>query len=589
LTTHASAVPATPLFVIEYPQDGTATVDGTPVFVPEGTGARHAAIDEVRFTASILDRPVRAIDVDPDGTRYPLLVDPDGTLTFLAEPHPDPDEEVPGDQAHPPTFGEDATPTDNHDDESGAWWADTDGHVTHEPDPHEPDPHEPDPHEHDRHEHNSHEHVTHEHVTHEHNPREHPTHEHDPQVTTDLPEAAPPPAEPPPSHTPARPGRARRRAPRSLPRVAPAAIGLAVAVAVTVVAVLVWPDDDSADLGSRAASRTERAAIIAPAGWRQTSAWARSIAPPGAGRPSVAALGDVLAVLTPEHRVALLDPHDGRINWVGEPLPAGYVALHATGDPAAPVLVAETAGRLVVWSTHGAPQPSTPPTTVVLAPGARVSYAGALPLATGPDGSAAVLRGDALVPVRVSPGTVAVAADAAHVLAGRAVGPWELLGFDGGTRVVAPVPPRPGAHMLRMAGGGHGSVAVVWSGPDDGSETLAVHDSTSGRVLADADAPRGSLSGAWIRSNDDPLAALGPVVLDLAEGRASVTPGFVARSVAGGHVYGTRYGHPVAMTVRGAVAVPDRAAVPWVVSAGRAIVLTGDKDRAVLHAVDPAP
>ncbi|MET7300760.1 hypothetical protein [Embleya sp. NPDC005575] len=548
MTNHASAVPATPLFVIEYPEDGTATVDGTPVYVPEGAEARHAAIDEVRFTASLLDRPVRAIDVDPDGTRYPLLVDPDGTLTFLAEPHPDPDVDIPGDETHAPSCEGGAAPTDDHDGDFGEWWVDTEGDDPHGQAASEHDPHEP----------------------------------------PNVPEAAPP-AEQPSSTTPARPGRARRRASRSGLRVAPAAIGLAVATAVTVVAVLVWPDDESTGSRPSATSRAEPAAITAPTGWRQTSAWSRSIAPPGAGRPSVAALGGVLAVLTPDRRVAILDPHDGHIDWVGEPLPAGNAALHATGDPAAPVLVAETEGRLVVWSPHHAPQPSRPPTTVELAPGAHVSYAGALPLVTGPDGSAAVLRGDALVPVRLSPGTVAMAADAAHVLAGRAVGPWELLGFDGRTRVVAPLPPRPGARILRMAGGGHGTVAVVWSGPGDGSETLAVHDSSSGRVLAGADAPTGSLSSAWIHPDGNPLAALGPVVVDLAEGRASVTPGFVARSVAGGRAYGTRDGHPVALTMSGVVAVPDHAAIPWGVSAGRAILLTGDGDRAVLHAVDPAP
>ncbi|MGC0420187.1 hypothetical protein [Embleya sp. AB8] len=563
MTTHASAVPATPLFVIEYPEDGTATVDGTPVHVPEGTEARHAAIDEVRFTASLLDRPVRAIDVDPDGTRYPLLVDPDGTLTFLAEPHPDPGEEVPDEEAPASSFGDAGTPTDGYGDYDGTfggWRAEeTDGYDTGGPDPRGP---AGDGHHTDR---------------------------HDPRETPHPLVVARPPAEQPPVTRPVRPRRAPRRASRSPLGGAPTVIGLAVAAAITLVAIVAWPDDDSAGSGATTTSRAESAAITAPAGWRQRSAWSRSIAPPGAGRPSVAALGGVLAVLTPDRRVALLDPDDGRVDWAGEPLPAGHLALHATGDPAAPVLVAETEGRLVVWSTPGARGPSRVPTTVVLAPGAHVSYAGALPLVTGPDGSAAALRGDVLVPVRVPAGAVAMAADATHILAGRAVGPWELLGFDGTTRVVTPAPPHPGARMVRIAGGGHGSVAVVWSGSEEGSETLAVHDSASGQVLTGADAPAGSLSSAWVHPDGGPVAALGPVVIDLADGRALVTPGVVARSIAGGRVYGTRDGHPVASTVRGVVVVPDHTAIPWAVSAGRAILLTGDADRAMLHAVDPAP
>ncbi|GCD96014.1 hypothetical protein [Embleya hyalina] len=557
MTIHASGVPATPLFVIEYPEEGVATVDGTPVYVPEGGEARHAAIDEVRFTASLLDRPVRAIDVDPNGTRHPLLVDPDGTLTFLAEPHPDPDPDVPDEEADTPSDEEDAAPTDDHDGAFGEWWAGTDEHDPHGRAPDERVEGEPG------------------------------GAEHDPYQAPNPLGTAPSPPEGPPSTTPPRSGRARRRPARSGSRVAPAAIGLAVATAVTVVAVLVWPDDESAESRTSTTSRAEPAAVTAQTGRRQTSVWSRSIAPPGAGRPSVAALGDVLAILTPDRRVALLDPHDGRIDGLGEPLPAGDAALHATGDPAAPVLVAETGNRLVVWSPLRAPRSWRPPTTVEFAPGAHVSYAGALPLVTGPDGSVAALRGDGLFPVRLSPGTVAMAADTAHVLAGRAAGPWELLGFDGRTRVVAPLPPRPGARILRVAGGGHGVVAAVWSGPGDGSETLAVHDSSSGRVLVGADAPAGSLSSAWIHPNGDPLAALGPVVFDLAEGRASVTPGVVARSVAGGRVYGTRDLHPVAVTTAGVLTLPDGAAIPWGVGAGRALLLTGDGDRAMVHAVDP--
>ncbi|MYV98582.1 hypothetical protein GT354_09880, partial [Streptomyces sp. SID3343] len=201
MTTHASAVPATPLFVIEYPEDGAATVDGTPVYVPEGTRARHAAIDEVRFTASLLDRPVRAIDVDPDGTRYPLLVDPDGTLTFLAEPHPDPDEEAPENEAPAPSFGEDTTPTDDHDAAFDRWWADSDGDSADRSAAHEYDhPHDTAGHSDDRsaaHEYDPHRHFDDRPVADEYDAHRsvggHGTNTYDPPGAQDLPGAAPPP------------------------------------------------------------------------------------------------------------------------------------------------------------------------------------------------------------------------------------------------------------------------------------------------------------------------------------------------------------------------------------------------------------
>lgn len=79
MTDHVD-VPGWPVVTIQLNDDTDVQVDGVPVVVGPGVNARQAAIESVVGTAQVLGRPVRAEAIEPDGTLYPLIVEPDGTV-----------------------------------------------------------------------------------------------------------------------------------------------------------------------------------------------------------------------------------------------------------------------------------------------------------------------------------------------------------------------------------------------------------------------------------------------------------------------------------------------------------------------------
>ncbi|WP_439679004.1 tetratricopeptide repeat protein [Embleya sp. MST-111070] len=84
-----ASVPAIPVTVIEMTDRGETAVDGVLVPAPPEF-ARAEAIRWVSVKALSLGRPVRAVAVEADGTRWPLIVDVDGEVTAV-DAHPTPD------------------------------------------------------------------------------------------------------------------------------------------------------------------------------------------------------------------------------------------------------------------------------------------------------------------------------------------------------------------------------------------------------------------------------------------------------------------------------------------------------------------
>ncbi|MEU2395093.1 hypothetical protein [Streptomyces sp. NPDC007369] len=84
-------VPLTPVFTITLTSSGVATLDGEEVSAPGLTPeeARLAALAEVRIKAAFHGRPVRAIAKEATAV-WPLIVDVDGSVTTLDQPHPVP-------------------------------------------------------------------------------------------------------------------------------------------------------------------------------------------------------------------------------------------------------------------------------------------------------------------------------------------------------------------------------------------------------------------------------------------------------------------------------------------------------------------
>ncbi|MDN3294644.1 hypothetical protein QWM81_11370 [Streptomyces ficellus] len=88
-----STVPLTPVVTILLGADGSVSVNGE--VLPADGDPRVAGLAEVRIKAAFLGRPVRVIAKEPDGSAWALIVDVDGAVTPLAEPHPRPEAEIP--------------------------------------------------------------------------------------------------------------------------------------------------------------------------------------------------------------------------------------------------------------------------------------------------------------------------------------------------------------------------------------------------------------------------------------------------------------------------------------------------------------
>ncbi|MER7112258.1 hypothetical protein [Streptomyces sp. NPDC000229] len=86
-----SAVPLTPVVTILLSADGSVSVNGE--VLPTDGDPRVAGLAEVRIKAAFLGRPVRVVAKEPDGSVWALIVDVDGAVTPLAEPHPQPQPE----------------------------------------------------------------------------------------------------------------------------------------------------------------------------------------------------------------------------------------------------------------------------------------------------------------------------------------------------------------------------------------------------------------------------------------------------------------------------------------------------------------
>ncbi|WTX01056.1 hypothetical protein OG216_47450 (plasmid) [Streptomycetaceae bacterium NBC_01309] len=553
-------VPALPLFAVHVLEDGSVTVDGEELAVAPGADPRRAALDDVRAHAVAHGRPVRAIAVDPDGTRRELIVPPVGEVVPVSVVSAPPLPAVP---RHEPRPGPGRTATV---------------------------------------------------------PLTKKTATTPPGI---LPVPLVPAIDPLLPDDPADPdGALREDAPpgRRTRTVAVAAAVLATVAVTTTVAL--WPAEPAHDptLAGRAAPAADTSnrppttkttapatpkgtqadpsaqRLMLPAGWSARPAWSSpATAELGAGEAAVAVHGNVVAVLTPDHRVAVLDAATGQPGWTSAPLPRGHSGVHATRDGTAPVFAVRSGDVLHLWPATAAPPhaPTAPePVDVPLPHGARLSYAGDVPLLTAPDGSASAVRGGTPVRVAAAPGATVMAADDTLAVSSAGPGPWTVHTAADTARTVVPAPPRDGARMLRVVGAGHGLVAAIWSGPAEGEETLAVHDATTGVVRATADAPAAAFAQAhWIHPAG-PVAAFGPAVVDFGTDgvvRTEVNTAFRARSAAGGVVYGTRGDTPARFRPgHGTDDLPHGAAVPWAAAERRALVLTRTPDGAALHAVDAA-
>ncbi|MFF4652542.1 hypothetical protein [Streptomyces sp. NPDC001380] len=322
--------------------------------------------------------------------------------------------------------------------------------------------------------------------------------------------------------------------------------------------------------------------VPAPPGWTTRARWAVALAP--YSRPAVAPDGSAVAVLTPDRRLAVLDPATGGERW-STGLPAGadgtLVLTRIDGTPVAALLAG---ARLYSWPLDG---PAHPRTTVTLPDTAAVSVLGTSPLVSLPDQTAGVVSAGGLRTLDVPVGATALAADGTTVTAAAPSGRW--LTLTPGRRPGRPrtmAPPARGARLLRVVGLDGRRLAGLWQTGD--RQQAAVYDTATGRILARAAAPGGGLEQATACVGTG-LVALGPLVLDTAAHTSRTGPAAAVRcAAAGGRIYlqdaaQTWYD----TTASASTPLPAGAAVPVGVAAGQALVVADKLQQHLLYALLP--
>ncbi|UGQ15705.1 hypothetical protein LO772_26370 [Yinghuangia sp. ASG 101] len=278
----------------------------------------------------------------------------------------------------------------------------------------------------------------------------------------------------------------------------------------------------------------------APEGWSRTAAWTMRVDAPTAGAASIAATTDAVAVLTPDREIALLDPATGRVRRTFALPPEEYRGVKVTDVDGTASVLAHVGDHLVYAPADG----SAAPTTLDLPDAAAVIHGGDSPLVTTAS-AALVIRDGRLAEVGLPPGTTAMGADGADVIAVNPAGTWWNVRPGEAAAEVTPVPPRAGAVVVRMAAAGHHRVAVLWSGPNDATVTAVLHDAATGQPQITADAPRAEMrETAWVWGADGHVAALGALVFDIDARKAHVRSGFGPVIGWGNLLYGRNTDNP---------------------------------------------
>jgi hypothetical protein len=176
------------------------------------------------------------------------------------------------------------------------------------------------------------------------------------------------------------------------------------------------------------------------------------------------------------------------------------------------------------------------------------------------------------------------------VVAARADGPWWLLRPGEDPARVTPDPPARGLLRTAVRTAGDNLVVVEWSppptrtDPDPGTGVLSVHDVATGDTAAAVPGDHADFDGAWVTDPARRLAAYGPAVFDLSTGSGVLVDGLDPLVIAG-DVYGRVGGDLARITPTGTVSrLDERSQLPWAISDGHALVISGG----ALYALQPA-
>lgn len=303
-----------------------------------------------------------------------------------------------------------------------------------------------------------------------------------------------------------------------------------------------------------------------PSGWTTQAGWSVDVMPNTT--PAVAPDGKQVAFITPDAKVAVLDPN-GKVLWQDKVNKSSKSPVFTTVDGKQVVAVVSD-DYLSYWPREGATGKF-----IKLPSSTTVQFYGSSPLVVNKEGTF-VVTGESLRPIdaaKIPRRASVMLAEGQQVLLAAYYGNWWLLEPDKDITEVKPKAPPGGTGIERVVVASAGRVLVLWKTKTE-NVIPVVHNSKSGNPVAICDpATASNAAGAkWIPDAEGKVAAWGTCVIG-----AKVYPvaGFEPLSATGGRIYG-RY------NTRGAIHKPGwpkpmevdlNMARPWGVAGHRAIIL----------------
>lgn len=319
-----------------------------------------------------------------------------------------------------------------------------------------------------------------------------------------------------------------------------------------------------------------------PPTWSNKGDWTVDLAE--GSRPAVSPDGKLVAVITPEKRIAMLDPA-GKVLWQDKVTDAIKQPYFTTID-GNPVVAAVAEGVLVYWPRVGAGLA----VEIDLPSSAKVEFTGSAPLVLGTEGEVMTVSGDQLKPIdrsKLARRAEPLLAEGRQAVFSAYFGPWWLAEPDKDPVQVNPAKPGGAATTLdHIVAASPGRVLALWRTKDPRQVVPVVHSVTTGAVLAACPAAEasGADSAQWAPDPGGKIAAWGECVISFATRTPHHVNGLEPASATGGWIYGTLDSDGAALRLGQApVRIASGFARPWGVAGGRAIVV----HKSVLYALAP--
>ncbi|MFF1818791.1 hypothetical protein ACFVWG_15930 [Kribbella sp. NPDC058245] len=306
-----------------------------------------------------------------------------------------------------------------------------------------------------------------------------------------------------------------------------------------------------------------------PPGWTTKADWSVDIA--ANTTPAISPDGNEVAVLTPDHKIAVFDS-DGKVKWQDKVPNDAESPVYTTVDSKR-VLAVASEDTLYYWPGDGLEA-----IEVELPNSSAVQFFGTSPLVDlAGDAGASVVSGKVLQTVPNQPRlSTVLLAQGTKALFARYAGPlyWSEPGKE--LQEVDLKTPGGGKDVERVVAASPELVLSFYTNGKKDEVIPTVQSTATGAVVATCRATNvnEAQNWQWLPDPNRKIAAWGACLINFSNGRTSILPNFRPYSITGTTIFGTTGSNLIAITPGGKpTTLATDTARPWGIAGSHAIIL----------------